>query len=174
VSVLNTLAFQDDAKAAEQLTSAASEPIRLENGLLASGDNLSALADARPQAGLTFSAIVSLPEAEEAISGTLFAIGDGDDATVLGLEDDKLFWRAGASTIIQRIPMPRGNDDAGNPKSVHVAATYDGERIKLYTNGNLYRRVDWNTIWLITMGISVVLLGALVIFFRDDVTKRNS
>ena len=42
------------------------------------------------------------------------------------------------------------------------------------TNGNLYRRVDWNTIWLITMGISLVLLVALVTLFRDDVTKKNS
>jgi len=171
VSILKARDFQEDVKTVEGLTDAASEPVSLEDGLLASGGDLSALAGTTPQAGLTFSAIVSLPEGEEPISGTLFSIGGGDDAMVLGVEDDKLFWRAGASTIAQRVAMPRGNDDAGNPKSVHVAVTYDGKLIKLYTNGNLYRRVAWNTIWLITMGISVVLLAALAAFFRDDVTK---
>jgi hypothetical protein len=173
VSVLKARDFQEDVKTVERLTDAASEPVSLEDGLLASGGELSALAGTTPQAGLTFSAIVSLPEGEDPISGTLFAIGGGDDAMVLGVEDDKLFWRAGASTIAQRAAMPRGNDDDGNPKSVHVAATYDGKLIKLYTNGNLYRRVAWNTIWLITMGISVVLLAALAAFFRDDVTKTS-
>ena len=174
VGVLNARDFLEDTEAAEKLTAAASEPIRLDDGLLASGDDLSAIASARPQAGLTFSATVNLPEGEEAISGTLFTIGEGDDAMVLGIEEDKLFWRAGAGTIAQRISMARGSDDDGNPKSVHIAASFDGKVIKLYTNGNLYRRVNWNTIWLITMGISLVLLVALAVLFRDDVTKKNS
>ena len=173
VSILNAHDFQEDVKTVERLTDAASEPVSLADGLLASGGDLSALAGTTPQAGLTFSAVVSLPEGKDPISGTLFAIGVGDDATVLGVEDNKLFWRAGASTIAQRVAMPRGNDDAGKPKSVHVTATYDGKFIKLYTNGNLYRRVDWNTIWLINMGISVVLLAALAGFFRDDVTRAG-
>ncbi|MHC4144336.1 MAG: MFS transporter, partial [Planctomycetota bacterium] len=173
VNILNARDFQEDVKTVERLTNAASEPVSLADGLLASGGDLSALAGTTPQTGLTFSAVVSLPEGKNPISGTLFAIGVGDDAMVLGVEDDKLFWRAGASSIAQRVAMPRGNDDAGNPRSIHVTATYDGNLIKLYTDGNLYRRVDWNRIWLITMGISVVLLTVLTVFFRDDVTKKG-
>lgn len=171
VDVLATGGLQKDGKAAEQPTDAASVPINLEDGLLASGDSLSALAGTTPQTGLTFSASVSLPEGEGPISDTLFAIGTGDDAMVLGVDEDKLFWRAGASTIAQRVALPRGNDDDGTPKSVHVAVTYDGQAIKLYTDGTLYRRVNWNNVWLITMGISVVLLAVLAALFRDDVTK---
>ncbi|MHC4693774.1 MAG: MFS transporter [Planctomycetota bacterium] len=173
VSILSARDFQEDDKTVERPTNAASEPVSLADGLLASGDDLSAIAGTTPQTGLTFSAIVSLPEGKKPISGTLFAIGVGDDATVLGVEENKLFWRTGASRIAQKVPMPRGNDDAGNPKSVHVTATYDGKLIKLYTNGNLYRRVDWNTIWLITMGISVLLLAVLMLFFRDDIKKAG-
>jgi MFS family permease len=173
VSILNARDFLEDVKTVERLTNAASEPVSLTDGLLASGKDLSALAGTTPQAGLTFSAVVSLPEGKDPISGTLFAIGVGDDAMVLGVEDDKLFWRAGASTIAQRVPMDRGNDDDGNPKSVHITATYDGKLIKLYTDGILYRRVDWKTIWLVTMGISVVLLAAFAVFFRDDMIKKG-
>lgn len=177
ISVLNTRDSAKDEEAAKELAEAATEPVNLTNGLLASGDNLSALASATPGVGLTFSAVLSLPESEDPVSGTLFAVGGGDDAVVLGVEDDKLFWRAGASRISQRVALPRGSDDAGNPNSMHVAASYDGELIKLYVNGSLYRRVNWNTIWLITTGISIVLLAALAVFFRDDVkqaSKTNS
>jgi len=174
VGVLGTGESPEKGKAVEQPTDAASVPVNLEDGLLASGDSLSVLAGTTPQAGLTFAATVSLPEGEEPISGTLFAIGTGDDAMVLGVEDDKLFWRAGAGTIAQRVALPRGNDDDGNPKSVHVAATYDGQAIKLYTDGSLYRRVNWNNVWLITMGISVVLLAVFAALFRDDVTKATA
>ena len=93
---------------------------------------------------------------------------------VLGMNDGKLFWRAGASEIAQRVALPRGNDDDGNSRSVHVAATYDGQAIKLYTDGVLYRRVNWNNVWLITMGISLVLLAVLAALFRDDVTKAGA
>lgn len=171
ISVLKARDFDKDDEAVEQLIDTATEPVNLTDGLLASGDSLSALAGAAPQADLTFSAVVSLPEGEDALMGTLFAIGDGDEAMVLGVENDKLFWRAGATRISQRVALPRGNDDAGNPNSIHVTASYDGELIKLYVNGNLYKRVDWNTIWLITIGISIVLLVALAALFRDDVKK---
>jgi len=171
ISVLNARDFDKDDETVKELTDAAAEPVNLTNGLLASGDALSALAGAAPQAGLTFSAVLSLPEGEDAVSGTLFSVGGGDDAVVLGVEDDKLFWRAGASRISQRVTLPRGSDDAGNPNSIHVAASYDGELIKLYVNGSLYKRVNWNTIWLITTGISIVLLAALAVFFRDDIRQ---
>jgi len=54
-----------------------------------------------------------------------------------------------------------------------VAATYDGRAIRLYTDGALYRRVNWKNVWLITMGISVVLLAVLTGLFRDDVAKTT-
>jgi nucleoside transporter len=171
ISILNARDFDKDQEAVKELTDTAAEPVNLTNGLLASGDALSALASAAPQAGLTFSAVLTLPEGEDPVSGTLFAVGDGDDAVVLGVEDDRLFWRAGASRISQRVALPRGTDDDGNPNTMHVAASYDGELIKLYVNGSLYRRVNWKTIWLITTGISIALLAALAIFFRDDVRQ---
>ncbi len=173
ISILNARDFDKDDEAVKELTDTAAEPVNLTNGLLASGDTLSALASAAPQAGLTFSAVLSLPEGEDPASGTLFSVGSGDDAIVLGVEDDKLFRRAGASRISQRVALPRGNDDAGNPNSIHVAASYDGKLIKLYVNGSLYKRVDWNTIWLITTGISIVLLAAFAVFFRDDVRRKS-
>ncbi len=171
VSALGTDHSPEGGKAVEQTDGVASAPIDLEDGLLASGDSLSALAGTTPRAGLTFAATVSLPEGGEPLSGTLFAIGADDDAMVLGVDEDTLFWRAGASTITQRVPLPRGKDDDGNPRSVHVAATYDGRAIRLYTDGALYRRVNWNNVWLITMGISLLLLGVLAALFRDDVSK---
>jgi len=108
VSALGTGDSPEGGKAVEQADGVASAPIDLEDGLLASGDSLSALAGTTPRAGLTFAATVSLPEGGEPLSGTLFAIGADDDAMVLGVDEDTLFWRAGASTITQRVPLPRG------------------------------------------------------------------
>jgi len=173
VGVLATGEAQAEGAAAEQPTDVASAPVNLEDGLLASGDSLAALASTTPRAALTFSANVNLPAGEEPISGSLFAVGTGADAMALGVEDGKLVWRAGGSAIAQRVALPRGTDDDGNPKRVHVAATYDGRAIRLYTDGALYRRVNWKNVWLITMGISVVLLAALTGLFRDDVAKTT-
>jgi hypothetical protein len=173
IGALATDGSQADDTAVEQPTDVASAPVNLEDGLLASGDSLSVLADTTPRAALTFSASVNLPAGDEPISGTLFGVGTGADAMVLGVEDGKLFWRTGGSTIAQRVALPRGKDDDGNPRQVHVAATYDGQAIRLYTDGTLYRRVNWNNVWLITMGISVVLLAVLTGLFRDDVAKTK-
>lgn len=176
VGVLNARDLIRNDKIVKQLTKAAAKPVNLTAGLLASGDSLSALAGAVLQADLTFSAVVSLPdlpEGEDAVMGTLLAIGDGEEAMVLGVENDKLFWRAGTSRISQRVALPRGNDDDDKPKRIHVAASYDGELIKLYINGDLYKRADWNTIWLITIGISIILLVALAAFFRNDVKQAS-
>ncbi len=171
VSVLNARDFVKDDEAVQELTDAAAEPVNLANGLLASGESLSALAGATPQTGLTFSALLSLPEGDDPVSGTLFSVGSGDDAVALGVEEDILFWQAGESRISQRVALPRGSDDAGNPNSVHVAASYDGELIKLYVGGSLYKRVNWNAIWLITTGISIALLAGMAVLFRDDVRQ---
>ncbi|MHC4169150.1 MAG: MFS transporter [Planctomycetota bacterium] len=173
ISTLNARDFEKDDEAVQEITNEAAEPVNLTKGLLASGDSLVALAGAAPQTGLTFSAVLSLPEGDTPVSGNLFTIGEGDDGIVLGVEEDKLFWQAGASTISQKLPLTRGNDDDGNPNKIHVAASYDGELIKLYVNGNLYKRVNWNPVFVIATIISVILLAALCALFRDDVTKAE-
>ena len=173
ISVLNARDCKTDDEAVKKLTDAAAGQVKLTNGLLASGDNFSALTAVTAQAELTFSAVLSLPESDNAASGTLFAVGSGDDAVVLGVEEDKLFWQTGASRISQKLPLPRGNDDDGNPNKIHVAASSDGELIKLYVNGNLYKRVNWNPVFVITTIISAVLLAVLCALFRDDVKEAE-
>ena len=173
IGVLNARDAAKDDEAVKRLTEAATKPVNLTNGLLASGDSVSALAGAAPQTGLTFSAVLSLPESKDPVSGNLFTIGEGDDAIVLGVEQDKLFWQAGASTISQKLPLPRGNDDDGNPNSMHIAASFDGELIKLYVNGNLYKRVNWNPVFVIATIISAILLAAFCALFRDDVKEAE-
>ncbi len=173
IKALKARDLEQDDEMVLEITDGAEEPVNLTDGLLASGDSVSAVADATPQTALTFSAVLSLPESEDAASGELFAIGEGDDAIVLGLEDDKLFWRVDAATISQKLPLPRGTDDEGNPNKVHVAGAYNGELIKLYVNGDLYERVNWNPVFAITTIISVVLLAALAVVFRDDVSSKE-
>jgi nucleoside transporter len=171
IRALKARDLEQDEETVLEITDVAEEPVNLTDGLLASGDSVSALAGATPQTALTFSAVLSLPEGEDPVSEEFFAMGEGDDAILLGVEEDKLFWRADAARISQKLPLPRGTDDQGNPNKIHVAATYDGELIKLYVNGDLYERVNWNPVFAITTIISVVLLVALAIVFRDDVSN---
>jgi nucleoside transporter len=160
------------AKEAKKLTDAASEPVKLDSGLLASGKDLSSLADRKIEDAMTFSAVVNLPAGEEPLSGTLFAVGEGQNAMVLGVEKDKLYWKADGSTISQGIPLPRGKDKKGNVQRTHVTAVFDGEVIKLYTNGAIHKTVNWNILWVILTAISAVLMAGFWFLFRDDVLVK--
>jgi hypothetical protein len=106
------------------------------------------------------------------LSGTIFTMG-GDSSIKVGLENDLLYFSAGEKKIAQRIPMPRGVDDDGNPKKVFVTATFDGKDMRLYTQGKIYRRYDWDPIWKITTIFSVILLAAFLVLFRDKLDKPS-
>ena len=55
---------------------------------------------------------------------------------------------------------------------------FNGKLISHYTtetiaDGVTQKVYDWNTIWIVTTVISVVLLAAFCLVFRDDVTKKG-
>jgi hypothetical protein len=130
---------------------------------------------------MTFSAMVYLPVeeglAEDAkpakLTGTIFTMG-GDSSIKVGVEDDLLYFSAGEKIIAQRIPMPRGVDKDKNPQKVFVTATFDGKDMRLYTQGKIYRRYDWDPIWKITTIFSVILLAAFLVLFRDKLDQPGS
>jgi len=144
---------------------------------LFSGD-LAGLPGEKAAEQMTFSAMVYLPVeeglAEDAkpapLTGTIFAMG-GDSSIKVGVKDDLLYFSAGEKEIVQRIAMPRGEDKNGNPQKVFVTATFDGKDLRLYTQGKIYRRYDWDPIWKITTIISAILLGAFIVLFRDKFDK---
>ncbi len=102
-------------------------------------------------------------------------MGSGDDAVILGVDDNKLYFQAGTSRIAHRLKMPRGKydkgKDKGKDKTVHVVGTFDGKDLRMYTDGSIYKRVDWTPIWVITTIISVILLAAFALLFKDDVKQ---
>ncbi len=157
VAVLHALQAKDELKAI-RLEEAAAEPVRLEDGLIYEGE-LAGLAATKPGSALTFSAVVTLPEGKDDLSGTFFAMGKDKDAMQIGLDRNRLFFRAGEKKIVQRVAMPRG-------KNVHVVGTFDGNVLKLYTDGSIYRRYDWKSIWGLTAIISAVLLVLFVVSFH--------
>ena len=112
----------------------------------------------------TFSTWLTLPkpkEGEEAkpLSGAIFRVGEGDDAVRLALEEGKLSFQAGKARMIQMGPLPTGD-------KVHVAGTFDGKLLKLYTSGSIYMRWNWRTVWTYPAAISGVLLLLMVVFFK--------
>ena len=149
----------------------------IEKGVVYSGD-FKGLPGAKAKEQMTFSAMVYLPveegleegEKPAKLTGTIFAMG-GDSSIKVGVKDDLLYFSAGEKKIAQRILMPRGEDKKGNPQKVFVTATFDGKDLRLYTNGKIYRRYDWDPIWKITTIISAILLGAFIVLFRDKFDK---
>ncbi|MCK5557720.1 MAG: MFS transporter, partial [Candidatus Hydrogenedentes bacterium] len=111
VAVMNARYVKDDLRAG-RLEQAAAEPVRLEEGLIYAGE-LVGLAGTKPGSALTFAASITLPEGEDDLSGTLFAMGKDKDALQIGLDNTLLFFRAGENKIAQRVAVPRA-------KSVHV------------------------------------------------------
>jgi nucleoside transporter len=162
VAVMNARDAQKDELKAGRLEEAASAVVKLEDGLIYAGD-LAGLAGRTPGKGMTFSAMISLPEGEDRLSGTFFAVGDENDALRIGIEQGVLLFRAGDSSIVaRRVSIPRGADS-----SLHVVGTFDGKELKLYTDGSIYRQYNWKPIWGLTAIISAVLLVLFVVGFQD-------
>ena len=169
VAVLNMRDVVKNAGKAQRIEDRADEPVKLDDGLLAAGD--------KADTAVTFSVVINLPaddkddETDDSLSGTLLTMGSGDDAVILGVDDNKLYFQAGASRIAHRLKMPRGQDDEGEDKTVHVVGTFDGKDLRMYTGGSIYKRVNWTPIWVITTIISVILLAAFALLFKDDVKE---
>jgi hypothetical protein len=152
----------------------------IDKGVVYSGD-LKGLPGAKATEKMTFSAMLYLPveeglkedEKPAPLTGTIFVMGGGDSSIKVGVDKDLLYFRAGKKEIAQRIPMPRGEDEDGNLQKVFVTATFDGTDMRLYTQGKIYRRYDWDPIWKITTICSIVLLGAFLVFFRDKFDKPS-
>jgi uncharacterized glyoxalase superfamily protein PhnB len=162
VAVMNARDVQEDDRKANWLEEAASAPVRLEDGLIYAGD-LAGLAGKTPGQGMTFSAMISLPEGDDELSGTFFAMGGVNDALRIGLEQGVLLFQAGDSSIVaRRVSIPRDADS-----SLHVVGTFDGKELKLYTDGGIYRQYNWKPIWGLTAIISAILLVLFVVGFRD-------
>ena len=169
VAVLNMRDVVKNADKAKALEEAAAESVKLDDGLLAAGD--------KAETAVTFSVVVNLPaddkedETDDSLSGTLLTMGSGDDAVILGVDDNKLYFQAGASRITRRLKTDRGQDEEGKDKTVHVVGTFDGKDLRMYTDGSIYKRVDWDPIWVITTVFSVILLAAFALLFKDDVKE---
>ncbi len=162
VAVMNARDVQKDELKAGRLEEAASAPVRLEDGLIYAGE-LAGLAGKTPGQGMTFSAMISLPESEDRLSGTFFAVGGENDALRIGLEQGVLLFQAGDSSIVaRRVSIPSGADS-----SLHVVGTFDGRELKLYTGGSIYRQYNWKPIWGLTAIISAILLVLFVVGFQD-------
>ncbi len=134
---------------------------------LANG-KLSAPAEAK---AFTFSTWLELPkpkegEAAKPLSGAIVKIGEGENAAEVGLDAGRLSLRAGKTKLTQVSPLPLG-------EKLHVAATFDGETLKLYTGGKLYKRWDWRTVWTYPAVISAALLLLMLFFFRVPPAKKE-
>ena len=119
----------------------------------------------------TFATWLTLPkpkEGEEAkpLSGAIFKIGEGDDAVQLALDGGKLSFQAGKAKMTQVIPLATG-------AKVHVAGTFDGKLLKLYTGGGIYKRWNWRTVWTYPAAISGILLVLMIVFFKVPPAKQE-
>lgn len=116
---------------------------------------------------LTFSTWLELPKDKADLTGAIFQIGQGEKALRLGLDEGLLSFQAGEAKLAQVSPLPAG-------KKVHVAGTFDGELLKLYTDGKPFVRFKWKRVWIWPAIISAVLAALMVVFFHvKPVTKAE-
>lgn len=115
---------------------------------------------------LTFSIWLELLEDKNELTGTVYSIGTGDQALELGLDKGRLTFRAGKAKITQVNPLATGD-------KVHIAGTFDGEKLKLYAGGKPYRRFEWQRIWLWPAIISGVLVVVLIVLFHPPAVKKE-
>ncbi len=119
----------------------------------------------------TFSTWLTLPKPKEGeekkeLSGAIFRVGEGDAAIELALDKGRLSFQAGKAKMTQPSPLPTGD-------KVHVAGTFDGKLLKLYTSGSIYMRWNWRTVWTYPAAISGVLLLLMVLFFKVPPAKQE-
>jgi len=119
----------------------------------------------------TFTTWLTLPkpkegEEPEPLSGPIFAIGQGDNAVQIALDEGKLSFQAGAAKMTQVAPLPTG-------ATTHIAGTFDGKLLRLYTGGSIYKRWNWRTVWTYPAAISGALLLLMVLFFRVPPAEKE-
>jgi len=117
---------------------------------------LAAAAEAKE---FTFATWLELDKDKKEPSGKIFQIGQGDNALTLSLDKGRLTIQAGKAKMTQVSPLATG-------KKVHVTGTFDGKTLKLYTDGNLYKRYNWRTIWTYPAIITAALLVLMILFFH--------
>jgi len=118
---------------------------------------------------VTFSAKVVLPVDDEdtkdddALSGTLLALGEGDGALKVVLDSSTLVLQAGGTRIVARtVSIPRKEDK----HEMYVAGTFDGKQVRLFADGSATRIYDWKPIWTVTVISSACLLVLFVLAFH--------
>jgi hypothetical protein len=109
--------------------------------------------------GLTFATWLELPKDKKDLTGAIFKIGEGDSALQLALDGGKLSLRAGQAKMTQASALATG-------KKVHVAGTFDGKILKLYSGGGLFKRWEWQKVWIWPAVISAVLMLLMLVFFH--------
>ncbi|MBM4041633.1 MAG: MFS transporter [Planctomycetes bacterium] len=129
------------------------------------------ISDPAEAKAFTFSTWLTLPkpkEGEEAkpLSGAILKIGEGENALQLGLEGGRLSLQAGKAKMTQISPIAAG-------ERVHVAGSFDGETLKLYSGGKLYKRWHWRTVWTYPAAISGALLLLMLLFFKVPPAKKE-
>ena len=112
-----------------------------------------------PVEKLTFATWVELPEDQTDLTGTILEVGQGDKALALGLDKGRLTAKAGKAVMTYASPLPAG-------EKVHVAVSFDGETLRLYTQGKAFTRYAWRKIWTWPAIISAVLLVAMILGFH--------
>jgi nucleoside transporter len=140
--------------------------VDVQKGLVYSGDS-AGLAGRAATAPMTFSMKVTLPvdnedsEADDVLSGTLLALGDG--ALRVFVDDNVLVYRAGETEIRARtVGLPRKEEE----HEMYVAGTFDGRQVRLFVNGAAHRMYNWEPIWMVTVISAAVLLALFVLLFR--------
>jgi len=170
----------DKAKLLQVEAKEKGETIELAKGLAYRGD-LAGLAGKRVPPKMTFAAQFVLPGKEkskegkeQAMSGTLLSAGTGEQALQLALQDDVLLLKLGKERIVaQRVAVPFGKDKQDKDQPIHLAGSFDGQQLKLYTGGAAYRRYDWQPIWMAMTISSAALMLAFMLLFRDDTRSQT-
>lgn len=142
---------------AERLKEEYGDEVKLEQGKIT---------DAVKGDKLTFSTWLELPKDKAELTGAVYSIGKGDQAVQLGLDKGRLTFRAGEKRITQVSPLATG-------AKVHIAGTFDGEKLKLYAGGKPHRRFEWQRIWLWPAIISGVLMVVLIVLFHPPAAKEE-
>ncbi|MHC4757553.1 MAG: MFS transporter, partial [Planctomycetota bacterium] len=141
--------------------------VDIETGLISKEDFPNSI-DQINRLGFTFSAKVILPEDnpdtedDDVLSGTLVNFGHGKNSMKVTLENNTLVIHgADAQIIAKTVSIKRGED-----KPMYIAGTFDGEKMRFFTDGIAYRLYNWKPIWTVTSIISAILLVLFIIVFH--------
>ena len=133
------------------------DKVKLDQGKITAGAEAKAF---------TFSTWLELPKDSKELSGEVYSIGTGANAVQLGLDKGRLSIQAGQTKMTHIIPLAIG-------EKVHVAGTFDGDTLKLYSGGRLYKRWHWRKVWTYPAIISAVLMLAMIVLFHPPAAKKE-